>query len=81
MFIYYEDQSIAEEVEYLLNYLRIPVEMECSCTRDHGLDQCLDIGSSCRNGVYLTIADEYGAIMNMLTVQVKAKQYKRVNLK
>jgi len=74
MFLYYKDQSIAEEVEHMLDYLRIPSEMECSCTKDRGLSQCLDMGSSCRGGVYLTVPEKYSTVLTILTEQIKEKQ-------
>jgi len=76
MFRFYKDQSIAEDVEQILTWLHIPVEIECPCTKDHGLSQCLDIGSSCREGVYLTVADKYSTILGMLTDQMAEKRWK-----
>ena len=71
MFLHYKDQATAEEVESILKSMQVPVEMECSCIRDHGQEQCLDMGSSCRGGRYLTVSDIHSQELLIVSLQVK----------
>lgn len=71
MFRYFADQSIAEEVAFRLENLRVPVEVTCACVKDHGMEECVDFGDPCRAGVYIEVPDVYGPMMNTITEQVE----------
>jgi hypothetical protein len=63
---FFWDQAIADAVTYDLESLGIEHEVICGCVRDHGQTECIDMGSSCRSGVYIRAHDKYNELIASL---------------
>lgn len=76
MIKYYRDEAEAEEINQILEDLKIPTIIACVCVKDHGQEECVDFMSSCRAGVYLTVPIGYSKVLETITKQVQRKEVK-----
>jgi len=63
---FFRDQSDVDRLVEEFEYLEIPVKTTCVCIRDYGQSECIDMGSSCRAGIYIITPDEFDFVSEMV---------------